>query len=132
MNLPDITRLEAALTYTQKEALRLTREAMVEGDKDPADEELAESCALVDFHVGTRTVPQSVLAGWAIDIASYKLALRLGETGEQVANQKGLWEAAMTAIRSVRDDKFAESAPASTSDGSGIVVGGTRPNIFSH
>ena len=132
MNLPEIARLEAALTYTQREALRLMRADAEPGQPDMAEEELAESCALVDFHVSGRTVPQSVLAGWAIDIASYKLAMRLGEMNDQVANQKGLWEAAMTALRSVRDDKFSQAAPVATQDGSGIVMGGTRPNIFSH
>lgn len=130
MTPPDITRLEAALTFTQKEALRIHREAMESGDPDPADEELSEACALVDYHVGQRTVPTAVLNGWAVDIASYKLALRLGETGELVQAQKELWEAATSSLRQVRDSKFEHSSPVTPTGGGEVLSSGGRANIF--
>lgn len=130
MTPPDISRLEAALTFTQKEALRLQREAAEPGDPDPADEELGEACALVDYHVGQRVVPTLVLHGWAVDIASYKLALRLGETGDLVQAQKELWEAAMANLKQVRDSKFEHSSPVTPQGGGTVLASGGAKNIF--
>jgi phage gp36-like protein len=118
------SQLKSALTNEQ---ITRSKTKMGEGETlDPVAEEISAALAKVDTYTTGYEVPESLLTGWARDIAAFHVAKRLDTPTDY---QIKAYERALKELEDIRDGKFPNltKIPGATE---GKVKHGTRPKVL--